>query len=138
MAPVNPRPPKNRLPNVRKCRQWRKIPNPPNTSQPPKSRNEGFCGPWNPLPPTHSRDNTRCEVPGVLWEQGGSLGDKGERARPPAFLNDPISFHVQESQTGLKVRGRWLPTSAYDFDKGRKRPELRIWFLIQFFYYRCT
>ena len=65
------------------------------------------------------------DIVGARWLLGGQRRAGKTTSSVVIFLNVPISFHVQEGQTGLKVRGRWLPTSAYDSDRGRKRPELR-------------
>lgn len=42
------------------------------------------------------------------------------------FLNSPVSFRVQDGKMGMKVRERWLPVEVDDFNRGRKRPEVRV------------
>jgi len=43
------------------------------------------------------------------------------------FLNQTISFHVQEGQMKAKIRRRWPPVSIYNFERGRKQPERSDW-----------
>jgi len=38
-----------------------------------------------------------------------------------------VSFHVQDGQLQMKIRGRRHPVGVYDFDRGRSRPEVSDW-----------
>jgi len=64
---------------------------------------------------------------GPRWLVGGQRRARKTTSSVVIFLNRVISFHVQEGQMQAKVRGRWLPVSVYDFERGRKRPEESDW-----------
>jgi len=61
-------------------------------------------------------------IMGALWLVGGQRRAGKTTSSVVIFLNRIVSFHVQEGQMQAKVRGRWLPMSIYDFERGRKRP----------------
>ena len=64
-------------------------------------------------------------IVGARWLLGGQRRAGKTTSSIVIFLSIPISFQVQEGQAGMKVRGHWPPINAYDFDRGRKRLELR-------------
>jgi len=64
---------------------------------------------------------------GARWLVGGQRRAGKTTSSVVTFLNRVISFHVQEGQMQAKVRGRSLPVSIYDFERGRKRPEESDW-----------
>ena len=52
------------------------------------------------------------------WLVGGQRGARKITSSVVIFFNQTISFYVQEGQMEAKVRGRWLPASIYDFERG--------------------
>jgi len=66
-------------------------------------------------------------IMGACWLMGGQRRAGQTTSSVVIFLNRTVSFHVQEGQMQAKVRGRWLPVSIYDFERGRKRPEESDW-----------
>jgi len=61
---------------------------------------------------------------GARWPLGGHRRTGKTTSSVVVFLNNPVSFHVQGGQMGMKVRGHCLPVEVYDFERGRKRSEV--------------
>jgi len=55
---------------------------------------------------------------GARWLVGGQRRAGKATSSVVIFLNRIVSFHVQESQMQVQVRGRWLPVSVYNFERG--------------------
>ena len=78
-------------------------------------------------------------IVGARWLLGGKRRASKTTSSVVIFLSIPISFRVQGGQAGMKVTGRWLPIDAYDFERGRKRQELRPeWSFHSSYYVRST
>ena len=64
-------------------------------------------------------------IVGARWPLGGQRRANKTTSSVVIFLGVPVSFQAQEGQMGMKLRGRWLPTKAYNF-RGRKRPTVEL------------
>jgi len=73
------------------------------------------------MPETHGRSNTGC---GSERDYGGTLALGGNR-RVGKANSSMVVFFNRTLALGrhLKMRGRWLPIIAYDFNRGRERVE---------------
>ena len=43
------------------------------------------------------------------------------------FLDRTVSFHVQDGQLPMKIRGQWHPVEVCDFNRGRGPPQKSDW-----------
>jgi len=72
-----------------------------------------------PLPQTHGRDRTAVGVEvgimGARWLLRGMRGLGKATNSVVVFLERSVELGSQ-----LRMRGRWHPIEAYDFDRGRK------------------
>jgi len=129
VAPVTP-------PITKKQTTRRQVERPTGRPQPTKHKRtkvtdlqQSLCSARNSLPKTHGRHNTMRGIIGASWLVGGQRRAGKTTSSVVILLNRVISFHIQEDQMQARVRGRWLPVSISDFERGRKRPEESDWYL---------
>ena len=75
------------------------------------------------------QDMKRTGIRGVMgarWLLEGHRRIGKTTSSVVVFLNSPVSFIVQGGQMKMKVRGRWLPVEAYNFERGKQRPEVSL------------
>jgi hypothetical protein len=64
---------------------------------------------------------------GARWLVGEQRRKEKTTSSVVIFLDNTVSFHVQDGHSRMKIRGRWHPIEVYDFNRGRGPPEKSDW-----------